>query len=113
MFLDAFANAAPHNNTDPPAGISAARSASGDTVPSTWTVGENGNAQMTWSRLKRALLVVWDFPIIGDGGWKPKSEGMCFDVAYDRLKIREGRILRPDDRGDEGDGGSAAEKSGD
>ena len=113
LFLDAFAIAAPHNNNDPGAGISAARSASGDTVLSTWTVGENGNAQMTWSRLKRALIVVWDFLIIGDVGRKPKFEGISFDVAYDGLKIGEGRILRLDDRGDEGDGGSAAEKSED
>ena len=111
LFLDAFAIAAPHNNTDPGAAISAAHSASGDTLLSTWTVGENGNAQMTWSRLKRALIVVWDLLVIGDVGRKPKFEGMYFDVAYDGLRIGEGRILSLDDWGDEGDGGGAAERN--
>ena len=108
LFLDAFAIAAPHNNTDPGAGIAAARSASGDTLLSIWTVGENGNAQMTWARLKRALIVVWDLLIIGDVGRKPKFEGMFFDVAYEGVRIAEGRILRLDNKSNSS---STAEKS--
>ena len=91
--LDGFAIAAVHNNEDVDAYIPAARSASGDVVLSTWREGEKGNPLMTWQRLKRALILVWDLIIIGD---KPKFEGTAFDLIYDGHEIGGGRILRFD-----------------
>ena len=93
VILDGFTITAVHNNADVDAYIPAARSASGDVVLSTWREGEKGNPQMTWLRLKRALLLLWDLLIIGH---KPRFEGFAFDLKYDGHEIGGGRILRFD-----------------
>ena len=108
-FLESLATAAEHNNTDPDAHIPAARSASGDTVLSTWTLGEGGNAEMTWARLKRALIMMWDLLIVGQQGRKTRFEGLMFGLEYEGKKIGAGRMLRFD-TGGEGGGGSAVEE---
>lgn len=95
-FLDGLATAAEHNNTDPDAYIPAARSASGDTVLSTWTLGEGGNAEMTWARLKRALIMMWDLLIVGQRGRKTRFEGLSFGLEYEGKAIGAGRMLRFD-----------------
>ena len=109
VLLDAFAIAAEHNNTDADAYIPAARSASGDMVLSTWTVGEAGDAEMTWARLKRALIVIWELLIVGQKGQKPRFEGLMFGLEYKGIAIGAGRMLRfAEDR--DGDAGSAFER---
>ena len=110
VFLDAMAIAAPHDNDDLEAGISAARSASGDTVMSTWPGGPGPSDQMTWARLKRVLLLIWHSLIIGKQGVvKPRFEGLEFGMEFKGKRIGAGRILRFDEGGESG-GGSAAEK---
>ncbi|KAL9071459.1 MAG: hypothetical protein Q9161_004176 [Pseudevernia consocians] len=109
VLLDAFAIAAEHNNTDADASIPAARSASGDMVLSTWTVGEAGDAEMTWARLKRALIVIWELLIVGQKGQKPRFEGLMFGLEYKGMAIGAGRMLRFAEDGD-GDAGSAFER---
>ena len=96
VILDGFTITAVHNNQDVDAYIPAARSASGDVVLSTWRNGEKGNPHMTWLRLKRALLLIWDLLIIGH---KPRFEGFAFDLKYDGHEIGGGRILRFDSVG--------------
>lgn len=97
VFLDSLAIAAEHNNTDLGAYIPAARSTSGDTVLSTWTEGKEENAHMTWARLKRALIMIWDMLIIGLKGQKPRFEGLKFGLEYEGKQIGAGRMLRFDD----------------
>ena len=110
VFLDAFAIAAPHNNDDLEAGISAARSASGDTVLSTWTGGPGRSEEMSWARLKRVLLLLWHSLIIGKQGVvKPRFEGLEFGMEFKGKRIGAGRILKFDASG-ESVGGSAVEK---
>ena len=110
VFLDAFAIAAPHDNDNLKAGISAARSASGDTVMSTWTDGPGPSDQMSWARLKRVLLLLWHCLVIGKQGVvKPRFEGLEFGIEFKGKLIGRGRILRLDDSG-ESVGGSAVEK---
>lgn len=109
VVLDAFAIAAEHNNTDLDANIPAARSASGDTVLSTWTAGEGESTQMTWARLKRALILMWDILLVGPKGQKPRFEGLMFQLEYEGKGIGAGRMLRFDEAV-EGAGGSAVEK---
>ena len=96
VILDAFAIAAVHRNSDRDAYIPTARSASGDTVLSTWTVGEEGNPHMTWALLKRALLLIWDLLIIGGKGKKSTFEGFKFGLNYDGNDIGAGRMLKFD-----------------
>ena len=99
VILDILAIAAEHNNTDVDAYVPAARSASGDTVFSTWTVGEKGNPHMTWLRLKRALILLWDLLIAGGRRQKPRFEGVWFGINYEGKEIGAGRILRFDNDG--------------
>ena len=89
--LDAFTISAVHNNDDVDAYLPAARSANGDVVLSTWLEGGKGNPNMTWQRLKRTLLIIWDLVIIGD---KPKFEGFTFAMSYNGHEIGGGRMLR-------------------
>lgn len=96
-FLDALATAAEHGNGDPDAHIPAARSAGGDTVLSTWTVG----AGMTWRRLKRALSLVWTVLVTGG---RARFEGLAFEVVYEGVGIGGGRLLRFDGGGGGVDG---------
>ena len=96
VILDGFAVAAKHKNTDLYAFIPAARSASGDTVLSTWTVGDAKNPHMTWARLKRALIIIWNSLIIGTEGQKTRFEGFLFGLQYDGKAIGGGRMLRFD-----------------
>lgn len=93
-FLDALATAAEHGNGDPDAHIPAARSAGGDTVLSTWTVG--AGAAMTWQRLKRALSLVWTALVTGG---RARFEGLAFGVVYEGVGIGGGRLLRFDGGG--------------
>ena len=93
VILDSFTIAAVHSNADVDAYIPAARSVSGDVVLSTWGKGEKGNPHMTWLRLKRALLLIWDLLIIGS---KPRFEGFTFGFKYDGREIGGGRLLRFD-----------------
>ena len=94
--LDGFTIAAVHDNLDGDAYIPAARSVSGDVVLSTWREGEKGNPDMTWQRLKRALILIWDLLVIGD---KPRLEGFAFALKYDGHAIGGGRLLRFDSDG--------------
>lgn len=107
--IDSFAIAAEHDNTDADAYIPAARSASGDTVLSTWTVGEGGNAEMTWARLKKALTIIWDLLIIGRRGQRSRFEGLMFGLEYEGKGIGAGRMLRFNEDS-KGGGGSAVER---
>lgn len=97
--LDGFAIAAEHDNKKLDAYIPAARSASGDTVLSTWTVGEKQNQHMTWRLLKRALYLVWDSLILGYEGKKVRFEGVAFELEYEGQKIGGGRMLKFDKDG--------------
>lgn len=97
--LDGFAIAAEHDNENLDAYIPAARSASGDTVLSTWTVGEKQNRHMTWRLLKRALFLVWDSLILGYEGNKVRFEGVAFELEYEGQKIGAGRMLKFDKDG--------------
>ena len=108
VILDAYAVAAEHNNTELDASVPAARSASGDTVLSTWTVGNVGNPHMTWARLKKALIIIWDLLIIGAPGRKTRFEGFIFWLQYEGKDIGAGRMLRFD-ADTEGDVGGVAE----
>lgn len=107
--LDSMAIAAEHNNTDTNAYIPAARSASGDTVLSTWTVGEQESADMTWARLKRALVMVSKLMIKPQQGQKPRFEGLLFGLEYEGREIGAGRMLRFDQDSDSV-GGATIEK---
>lgn len=107
--LDSLAIAAEHNNTDLDAYIPAARSASGNTVLSTWTVGEGQNADMMWVRLKRALIMICKLLINPGEGKKARFEGLLFGLEYEGREIGAGRILRFD-QGSEGVGGTSLEK---
>lgn len=107
--LDSFTIAAPHKDTDADAYIPAARSASGDTVLSTWTGGEGGAAEMTWARLEKALFMIWNLVLTGQKGQKARFEGLTFGFEYDGKGIGAGRMLRLDN-GDEDTGVSAVEK---
>lgn len=97
--LDGFAIAAEHDNGNLGAYIPAARSASGDTVLSTWTVGEKQNRHMTWRLLKRTLFLVWDSLILGLEGKKVRFEGIAFELEYEGQKIGAGRMLKFDKDG--------------
>lgn len=108
-FLDAFAIVAEYDNTDPDMYIPAASSASGDTVLSTWTAGEPGDAQMTGARLKRALIMIWELLIIKPQGQKSRFEGLVFGMEYKGKSIGAGRMLRFDGNGEDV-GGSAVER---
>ena len=106
--LDSFAIAAQYNDTDANAYIPAARSASGDTVLSTWTGGEGEAAKMTWARLAKALFMIWNLVLTSQKG-KARFEGLTFGFDYEGKGIGAGRILRLDN-GDEDTGRSAVEK---
>lgn len=108
-FLDSFAIAAQYNNIDPDAYIPAARSASGDMVLSTWAIGEGGKADMTWARLKKALIMIWNLLITGHKAQKARFEGLMFGFEYGGKSIGAGRILRFDNEND-GTGVSTVEK---
>ena len=103
--LDSMAIAAEHNNTDTNAYIPAALSASGDTVLSTWTVGERESADMTWARLKTALVMISKVMISPQQGQKPRFEGLIFGLEYEGREIGAGRMLRFDQASE---GGGAA-----
>ena len=109
VILDAFAVTAEHDNKNLDAYIPAARSASGDTIMSTWTVGEKENPHMTWARLKRALIIIWDLLIIGSKGRKARFEGFIFGLRYEGKEIGAGRMLRFDTDSEDA-GGTAVEK---
>ena len=109
VILDAFAVAAEHDNKHLDAYIPAAHSASGDTILSTWTVGEKENPHMTWRRLKRALILIWELLIIGSQGRKARFEGFIFGLRYEGKEIGAGRMLRFDTDNEDA-GGSAVEK---
>ena len=109
VLLDVLAIAAEHNNTELDAYVPAARSASGDTVLSTWTIGEKGNPHMTWMHLKRVFILVWDLVIVGGKGKKARFEGFYFGIYYEGKEIGAGRILRFDNDG-QGLGGSVVEQ---
>lgn len=94
--LDGFTIAAEHDNKDLDAYIPAARSSSGDTVLSTWTVGEKQNQHMTWRLLKRTLFLVWDSLILGYEAKKMRFEGVAFELEYEGQKIGAGRMLKFD-----------------
>ena len=106
--LDSLAIAAEHNNTDTNAYIPTARSASGDTVLSTWTIGEGENADMTWERLKTALIMLSKLLIKPQQGKKPRFEGLWFELEYDGKRIGAGRMLRFD-QDSKGIGGTAVD----
>ena len=111
--LDALAIAAQHNNTDFDAHVPVARSASGDTVLSTWTVAREGEGgpQMTWRLLKRALIMIWDMLIIAPMLRAARFEGLTFDIEYEGVRIGSGRMLRFDsEKGDAGGGMNAVAK---
>lgn len=107
--LDSLTVAAEHNNTDTNAYIPAARSASGEAVLSTWTVGEGKSADMTWARLKRALIMISKLLIKPHKGQKPRFEGLSFWLEYDGRTIGAGRMLRFD-QDSQGVGGTAIDK---
>ena len=109
VILDGYAVAAEHKNTDIDAYIPAARSASGATVLSTWTVGDVGNPYMTWGLLKKAISLIWDLLILGPVGQRTRFEGFVFGLQYEGKDIGAGRMLRFD-ANSEGDVGSVAEK---
>lgn len=110
VFLDAFAITAPHNNTDLEARVPAARSASGDTVLSTWAGGTGPSDEMSWARLRKALLLIWRALIIGkQTTTKPRFEGLDFGIEYKGKGIGAGKMLRLDESSESG-GGSAVEK---
>ena len=93
--MDGFAIAAQHNNSHLNAYIPAARSASGDTVFSTWVVGDVNNQQMTWAKLKKALLMIWDLLIIGRGGaQRSRFEGFIIRLQYEGKDLMAGRMMR-------------------
>lgn len=92
-FLDAFTISAQYDNEVVGAEISAARSLSGEVILSTWEVGSS--SEMTWARLKRAILIIWQRLVIGSQGTsRPRFEGMTFGLEYAGQKIGAGRILR-------------------
>ncbi len=107
--LNGFAIAAEHNNPDLNAYVPAARSTSGDIILSTWTVGGVEDPYMTWARLKKAFIMLWQALIIGRQGQKPRFEGFSFGLEYDEKEIGAGRMLRFDMDG-EGALGSGVEK---
>ena len=96
VLLDGFAIAAKHNGSHLDAHIPAARSASGDIVLSTWTVGDKADPDMSWGRLKRALLLIWDFLILGYRGRKARFGGFMFELQYKGKNIGAGRLLKFD-----------------
>ena len=107
--LDSLAIAAEHNDANTNAYIPAARSASGDTVLSTWTVGKGESADMTWARLKRALIMLSKLLMKPQQGHKPRFEGLSFGFVYEEREIGAGRMLRFD-QDSESSGGTATEK---
>ena len=97
VILDCFAISAPYENEDLDAYIPAARSASGELVFSTWTLGAKGNPHLSWGRLKRTLLIIWDMLIIGPKTMrKTKFEGLRFELKYDKQAIAGGRLIKLD-----------------
>ena len=64
---------------------------------------------MTWARLKKAFIMIWQALIIGRHGQKPRFEGFSFGLTYDGKEIGAGRMLRFDTDG-EGAVGSGIEK---
>ena len=111
-FLNAIAIAAEHDNWDLNAYVPAAPSAAGEVVLSTWTVGAKGNPRMSWLRLKRAFLILWEMVVIarGDGG-RPKPGGFGefqFQFQYDGVDIGAGCLLRFDAAGNNTHGTATA-----
>lgn len=104
--LDSMAIAAEHENTDTNAYIPVARSASGDTVLSTWNIAGVESPDMTWARLKRGLILISKFMIKPQQGQKPRFEGLSFGLEYEGRQIGAGRMLRFDQ--DSNGGGAAA-----
>ena len=95
-FLNAFAISAEHPNHLLGAYIPAAPSMTGDVIFSSWTLEGFESAKMSWARLKRALLIIWERIIIGDDGERPRFEGFEFGLEYNGVKIGAGRLLRLD-----------------
>ena len=106
VILDALSIAAEHNNTHVDAYIPAARSATGDTVMSTWNIGEEGSRLMSWGLLKKALFLVWEFVIIGREGEKPIFGGVYLGLEFKGKEIGAGRILKFETVGGEMGGGA-------
>lgn len=104
-FLNAIAIAAEHENWELNAYVPAAPSAAGEVVLSTWTVGVKGNPGMSWLKLKRAFLILWERLVIARGeGGRPKPGGFGefeFQFQYDGVDIGAGRLLRFDAAGNE------------
>lgn len=108
-FLDALTISAQFENRISNAEIPAAKSISGDVVLSTWV--DKASSEMTWLRLKRAIMLLWEKVIIGKQGSQPsRFEGLYFDLAYAGQKIGAGRMLRFSTASD-GTGDTAVSKS--
>ena len=96
-FLNALAISAQHANTDLEAYVPVAPSADGEVLLSTWTVAGSQDSMMTWARLKRALLVLWERVVFAGGPHdRPIFEGFEFGLEYDRVKIGAGRLWKFD-----------------
>jgi len=102
-FLNAMAIAAEHDNWNLNAYVPAAPSAAGEVVLSTWTVGAKDNPRMSWLRLKRAFLLIWERVVIARGGGGRPKPGWFgefeFEFKYDGVDIGAGRLLRFDAAG--------------
>jgi len=72
-------------------------------VLSTWTVGAKDNPRMSWLRLKRAFLLIWERVVIARGGGGRPKPGWFgefeFEFKYDGVDIGAGRLLRFDAAG--------------
>ncbi|KAL6716019.1 hypothetical protein ACLMJK_006981 [Lecanora helva] len=101
-FLNAFAISSEQDNSKLNAAISAAPSAydgkrGGDVVLSTWSSVDPDDNRMTWSRLKRALLIIWTRIVMEDGvGTRPRFEGFYFGIEYAGVEIGAGRLIKID-----------------
>ena len=95
-FMNAFAIAAQHPNHRLDAHVSAAPSVSGDVIFSSWTIQGFESARMSWARLKRALLVIWERIVIDGLEGRPIFEGFEFGLEYKGVKIGAGRLIKID-----------------
>ncbi len=89
-FLDGLAIAAERHGNEVDAFVNAV-SASGDCAINihAWF-----GQQLSWERLRRALLVIWETLIVGDRYCKGRYEGLDFELVYNGVKIGEGFLLR-------------------
>ncbi len=102
-FLNALAIASVHDNDGIKAFVPNAPAASGDVILSTWSSGGPSADKLTWRRVKRAILLVWE-EIITGGGKKGKArfEDFDFEIWYipdgrglvNGDKIGGGRVLK-------------------